>query len=279
MIKIDSSIEPDFLSSDTVINALNRIRDRVNADQFPAIEKTDELWRNEKVTDKLYDSHHGKCCYCERKRDRKRDMDVEHYRPKGEVEDDEGHTGYWWLVYKWNNLLWSCKTCNQKCKGTIFTLLPDTTRAYYEISDLNLERPCLINPKLEDPSQFLSFHVDRSGGRCFVKAVPRAGTENDMETRASETIRIVGLNRKEHGYDLVQERGDAFLGTTFQMIVFNILRADDAKDKASENRQNYIDSINALREDLKKFIQSGRVFSGVYRDYLRRYNIEYESLL
>jgi hypothetical protein len=206
-------------------------------------------------------------------------MDVEHYRPKGEVDNDEGHTGYWWLVYKWNNLLWSCKTCNQKYKGTIFTLLSGATRAYYEASDLNLERPCLINPKLEDPSQFLSFHVDRSGGRFFVTAVARAGIEEDKEIRARETIKIVGLNRKEHGYDLVQERGDALLGTDFEMIVFNILIADDAKDKIQESRQFYIDSINGLREKLKIFIRSNRVFSGVYRDYLRRHNIEYESLL
>ncbi len=279
MIKIDSSIEPDFLSSNTVKNALDRTRDRVNAGQSPAIEKSDELWRDNRVTDELYDSHHGKCCYCERQRDRKRDMDVEHYRPKGEVKDDEGHTGYWWLVFKWDNLLWSCKTCNQKYKDTIFTLHPDGTRADDETRDLNLERPDLINPKLEDPSQFLSFHVDYSGGRYFVKAVAREGIENDNERRANETIRIVGLNRKEHGYDLVQERGDAFLGTDFRNIVFNIYIADDAKDKAPENRQNYIDSINALREKLKKFIQSDRVSSGVYRDYLRRHDIEYESLL
>jgi uncharacterized protein (TIGR02646 family) len=279
MIKIDYSTEPDLLSSDTVINALGRIRDRVNADQSPAIEKNDELWRDASVTDKLHDSHHGKCCYCERIRDRKREMDVEHYRPKGKVKDVDGHKGYWWLVFKWDNLLWSCKTCNQKYKDIIFTLLPNTTRAHDETSDLNLERPCLINPKIEDPSQFLSFHIDRSGGRCFVTVVPRAGIENAKETRATETIIIVGLNRKEHGYDLVQERGNEFSRTDFEMIVFGILRADDAKDKVPENRQIYIDTINSLREKLKNFIQSDRVFSGVYRDYLRRHNIEYESLL
>jgi uncharacterized protein (TIGR02646 family) len=278
MIKIDSSIEPDFLNSVTVIDALDRIRVRVNAGQSPAIKKNDELWRDEEVTGKLYSSHHGKCCYCERKRDRKREMDVEHHRPKAEVKD-ETHAGYWWLVFKWNNLLWSCKTCNQKYKGTIFTLLPGSTRAYSETSNLDIERPYLINPKLEDPSQFLSFHIDRSGGRCYVTAVPRAGIEIDKKKRAKETIRIVGLNRDEPGFDLIEERGDAFSGTDFEMIVFSLLKANDAKDKMPENRQVYIDSINGLREELKKFIQSDRVFSGVYRDYLRRYNIEYESLL
>lgn len=275
MIKIDSSSEPDFLSSDRVINALGRIRDR----ESHTIEKAEELWQDDNVTDVLYDSHHGKCCYCERKLDRKRFMDVEHYRPKGKVEDVDGHAGYWWLAYKWDNLLWSCKTCNQKYKGIIFTLLPGTPRANHEDSDLNLEGPCLINPKLENPSHFLSFHVDRYGNRFFIMAVSRAGIENEMEIRASETIRIVGLNRKIYGYDLIQERGDDFSRTDFEMIVLSIVCAEDAKDKIPENRQSYIDSINSLREKLKKFIKSDRVFSGVYRDYLRRHNIEYESLL
>lgn len=275
MIKIDSSIEPDFLSSDAVINALGRIRDRTSHE----IKKADELWRNKKVTDKLFVSHHGKCCYCERKRDRKREMDVDHYRPKGKVENGTANDGYWWLAYKWNNLLWSCKTCNQKYKDMIFTLLPSGTRAYHEASDLDLEKPHLINPKLEDPSQFLTFHIDRSGGLFFVKAVAHADIDNDEEIRANETIKIVGLNRKDDGDDLVKERGEEFSRTDFEMIVMHILTAEDAKDKHPESRQSYIDSINALRGRLNRFIRSERVFSGVYRDYLRRHNIEYESLL
>ena len=117
MIQIDASNAPDFLSSIKVTNALDRIRVRINANQSPAIEKKDELWLKDQVADALYDSHNGKCCYCERKRDRKREMDVEHYRPKGKVNGVDGHTGYWWLAFNWNNLLWSCKTCNQKFKG------------------------------------------------------------------------------------------------------------------------------------------------------------------
>lgn len=273
MIKIDSSTEPDYLSSETVINALGRIRDR----ESHAIEKTEELWRNDNVTDELFTSHKRKCCYCERIRDRKREMDVEHYRPKGKV-DGESHPGYWWLVFNWNNLLWSCKTCNQKYKDTIFTLLPSGTRACNEESDLSLEKPHLINPKLEDPSQFLSFHVDRYGGRSFITAVPRAGIENDKKIRAKETIGIVGLNRDEPGNDLVEERGAEF-SAYFENIVNSILAADNAKNVVPASRQYYIDSINDLRVQLKKFVKSNRVFSGVYRDYLRCHNIEYENLL
>lgn len=279
MIKIDPSIEPDYLSSDAVRNALNRIRARVNANQFPAIEKADELWRNGKVTDELYDSHHGKCCYCERKRDRKREMDVEHYRPKGKLENDEDHNGYWWLVFKWNNLLWSCKTCNQEYKRVIFTLLPGSTRAYEEANNLNLEKPHLINPKLEDPSQFLSFHIDRNGGRHFIRVVPRGGIDIDDVNRANESIRIVRLNRQEPGYNLIEERGETYSGSSFELIALNIMRAKQAGDMFPENRQIYVDAIDAYREQLRKFIRSDRVFSGVYRDYLRRHDIEYASLL
>ncbi len=279
MIQIDSSIEPEYLRSATITDAIDRIEVRVKANQKPYILKTEDYWRNEKVTDKLHETHIGKCCYCERRRDRKRDMDVDHYRPKGEVAGDTVHTGYWWRAYKWNNLLWSCHTCNQKYKGTKFTLLPGGTRAYDKMDDLILEKPNLINPKLEDPSKLLSFQVDRSGGRCFITILPRAGINNSKQIRANETIRIVGLNRHEHGYNLVEERGEKFYGTDFEWIVLHIIQSNDAKDKNPEKRQDYIESINALREQLKKFIRPNREFSGVFRDYLRCRDIEYESLL
>ncbi|MCH7732441.1 MAG: hypothetical protein IIB44_08005 [Candidatus Marinimicrobia bacterium] len=154
-----------------------------------------------------------------------------------------------------------------------------SNRVYLETTDLNLEKPHLINPKIEDPLQLISFHVDRSGSQCYITAVPRAGIENDEKIRALETIDIVGLNREEPGYNLVTERGNEFSITDFENIVYNILAADNAKDLIPAKRRDYIDSINALRGKLKKFVKPNRVFSGVYRDFLRRKNIEYESLL
>lgn len=275
MIEIDFHTEPPFLSSATVVNTLDKIRRRPSH----SIEKKEELWRNEKVTDKLHFSHHGKCCYCERRRDRKSEMDVEHYRPKGAVKDEVGHEGYWWLAYEWNNALWSCKTCNQRYKGTIFTLLPNATRAFGEADDLNKENPCLINPKHEDPSQYLTFHIEHSGGRCYITALPRAGIGKDEKKRASETVRIAGLNRDMPGYNLIEERGSEFSSSTFQIIVYDIIRYEDMKNRDPEKRQHFIDAINELRKRLKRFICSDRIFAGVYRDYLRQNNIEYASLL
>ncbi len=279
MIKVENSAEPAFLSSATVTNALDGIRSRVNAKVSPAIEKADEvIWRNKKVTDELFDSHHEKCCYCERKRDRSSEMDVEHYRPKGGVHGED-HKGYWWLVYTWNNLLWSCIACNRRYKGTHFTLLPGSERAHDEESDLDLELPYLINPKLESPEHFISFHIDRGGGRYFISAMPRGDIGSDEKKRAEETIGIVGLNRAEPGYNLIEERGDEFSGTEFENIALTIVYFDDQKDRNPRFRQECIDSIETLREQLIEYIRPDRIFAGVYRDFLRRHGIEYESLL
>ncbi len=56
----------------------------------------------------------NKCAYCEFHLDGA-PFDVEHYRPKGEVVEEDGAIsgGYWWLASKWSNLLPSCQDCNR----------------------------------------------------------------------------------------------------------------------------------------------------------------------
>jgi len=279
MIRIRNNDKPIFLDSATIEECRGRVRARAGAGESPAIMKADEKWRDDRITDVLYEGHFAKCCYCERKRDRKREMDVEHYRPKGEVEEDVEHSGYWWQAYEWDNLLWSCKTCNQKYKYMKFPLLPEGIRAAEEGDDLSLERPCLINPKLENPFDFISFNIQKVGGRCFVSATPLAGISLDDKKRALDTIFIVGLNREEKGYNLVQERGDEFSGSFFETIVVSILSAEHAKLSVPANRDDYESTINELREQLKRFIHPSRVFSGIFRDSLRHKEIPFDDLL
>lgn len=127
------------------------------------------LWSDRKVKNFLYESQHGKCCYCERKRDEKRDSDVEHFRPKTEVEGAEDHPGYWWLAYSWENLLIACKTCNEEYKKSKFPLKPGSKRACEENSALDEEKPILINPLEEDPEMFIDY--DTENPRFMGKAV------------------------------------------------------------------------------------------------------------
>ena len=64
---------------------------------------------------------HGKCAYCESPYASIHPMDVEHWRPKGEVTRREDtfiikvmKPGYYWLAAEWTNLLPSCIDCNRQ---------------------------------------------------------------------------------------------------------------------------------------------------------------------
>ncbi len=68
--------------------------------------------------DKLF---HGKCAYCESVYAGTQPMDVEHWRPKGEIARIESgkrikvrKPGYYWLAAEWTNLLPSCIDCNRQ---------------------------------------------------------------------------------------------------------------------------------------------------------------------
>ncbi|MEZ5007772.1 MAG: hypothetical protein R2753_06420 [Chitinophagales bacterium] len=64
-----------------------------------------DIWKKE-----LVNSQGKKCCYCEKPIDK---GDLEHYRPKKGWKQNNGAAmtkpGYYWLAYRWRNLLLSCK--------------------------------------------------------------------------------------------------------------------------------------------------------------------------
>jgi hypothetical protein len=60
---------------------------------------------------------HNKCAYCESNYAAVITGDVEHYRPKGRIKASDKKAiwpGYYWLALTWENLLTSCKICNEK---------------------------------------------------------------------------------------------------------------------------------------------------------------------
>ena len=80
---------------------------------------TFRAYKHDEVKALLHDLFHGKCAYCETYYAQNQPMDVEHFRPKGAVAEDEDHPGYWWLAMKWDNLLPSCTDCNRKRKQVV----------------------------------------------------------------------------------------------------------------------------------------------------------------
>ena len=131
---------------------------------------------------------HGKCAYCETYYASQGPVDIEHYRPKGGVEDDPKHWGYWWTAADWNNLLPSCIDCNRRRSQVLPTpataSLVDLRAAGKPIwqtgkenafpvagtralapaeppgEEDRTEKPYLLNPCNGDPTEHLDFLVD-----------------------------------------------------------------------------------------------------------------------
>ncbi|MBO6254231.1 MAG: hypothetical protein J6O49_11345 [Bacteroidaceae bacterium] len=146
------------------------------------------IYAHKDVQNALNQLQGGICCYCETRYDATCFGDVEHFRPKGGYQQDkEDKTlhkpGYYWLAYKWDNLLYACEWCNRIYKHNYFPLKDPSKRFNPDTLDISEEEPLLINPFEEQhPEQHL----------CFVGTNIRAKTE-----KGKASITYYGLDRKE----------------------------------------------------------------------------------
>lgn len=168
---------------------------------------------------------HGKCAYCETFYASAQPMDVEHYRPKGGVDEDKSHPGYWWLAMDWDNLLPSCIDCNRKrgqktatgaVNGKIITdrlknsgkkdsfpISPKGTRATKEKDILADEKALLLNPCTDDPRQHLKYYFGATNSIALMQAAtidPETSPDfvepgKDFSLKGARSIQIYGLNR------------------------------------------------------------------------------------
>ena len=155
------------------------------------------VYADETVKQALEQLFVRKCCYCESRIGVVADWDVEHFRPKGRVNERPDHPGYYWLTYDWENLLPSCSYCNQarKDRATLaepegpstgkldqFPLLDENFRCMDHLGAISQEQPFLINPTVDDPELHLTFAPD--------------GSVIGLSERGQRTIDICHLNRK-----------------------------------------------------------------------------------
>ena len=209
-------------------------------------------YKDEEVKLRLEAMFHGKCAYCETRYAQAAPMDVEHYRPKGRVAEDEAHSGYWWLAMAWDNLLSSCIDCNRQRSQVLvtadtslealsFNARPGTTlagkkdsfplaeggvRAQAEADAVDAERALLINPCRDRPQEHLAFSFEE--GLPLGLAIPVGNDEQRL--RGAVSIQVYGLNRLQ----LVQDRTRvlrnlAFLGELVVDLSQSIEELDSTK--------------------------------------------------
>lgn len=161
-----------------------------------------------------------KCAYCEVQIDNSQPGDVEHFRPKGRVVDENfkpirvdhpafgniDHPGYFWLAYTWTNLFPSCADCNRYRKhGGIDQVSGAGKADRFPVEnvhtcvpgDEHLETPLLVNPSEMNPAEHLDFRPD--------------GTIVAKTAAGYKTLEVLGLNLRE---GLVVSRRRAFSDAT-----------------------------------------------------------------
>lgn len=201
------------------------------------------IYGDESVKESLRHAQHGKCCFCERKEEI---GDVEHYRPKSGYRQQRGgkrsQTGYYWLAYDWDNLLFCCPKCNRRYKENLFPLLDPSKRAVSHHDDIRNEEPLFIHPADENPEEFIEY-----------KGIhPRAINGN---IRGMTTIRETGIDRP-----FLDERRFA-LYTILKQIYFLLqsslesekrLQLQQLLDEAAEESAEFASMIRcAIRDEFR----------------------------
>jgi hypothetical protein len=190
-----------------------------SAEDFKAYSFT--AYRDRTVGEALALLFRNKCAYCERDIRGGGESEIEHFRPKGGVED-EVHPGYWWLAHSWLNMLPSCPGCNQRRFVNILdnAVTPEEferlcnapkmqshgkqnyfpiagVRAMHRKDDLEAEDPLLIDPTVRDPARHLSW--DHGGAQVIVRARIVGGLPDPY---GQASIKGYALNR----VDLIKQR-------------------------------------------------------------------------
>ena len=209
-----------------------------------------------------------KCAYCENEFRLSQAGDVEHFRPKGRVTDENDqvifigtdqarrpHPGYFWLAYDWTNLLPSCWKCNRPARTTDGRLVGKSTRfpVFGRHADpVNfsvMDTPLLINPFEDDPSDHLD--MDLKTGILFKKTV-----------RGAMSIKLLDLNReglpeaRRRVYDYVLMRAGIFHAA--------LLRGDEDEIARSET------DLLSYKTGRAEYSMAGRKALHVYEQAVSR---------
>ena len=218
--------------------------DRQPDDYRPGAETFDldrGIYGHPSVRSTLFQAQHNKCCYCESKFGATSYGAVEHFRPKGSVQQGQGqnreYPGYYWLAYSWSNLLVSCERCNSSHKRSLFPLANPRLRARCHHDDVDTEEPLFVDPAQEDPRRHIRF---------------RGPAVEPLTERERETIQGLGLRRS--GLEEARRKRVDIL-KAFGLIL----------ELGSERERG---KVETARQRLEAAVRSEAEYSAMARDFL-----------
>lgn len=243
----------------------------------------------------LHQLFHGKCAYCESRISGTQPTDIEHYRPKGGVQENEDHPGYWWLAMDWRNLLPSCIDCNRRRgqvtarPGMSLTELeaelarmgnvePGGKHDAFPTLDGNwvdaeldpdlVEQPALIDPTRTDPSLHLIWPASD-----VPVVIPAADSHGHECPRATASILIYALNR----LGLVQNRAEVLQALEAQIQTIRDL-VETAVEQPSVARASTIEKAKEAVSRLQRFAEPTKAYSAMASAYIKAFESELEDV-
>ncbi|QKY12083.1 AAA family ATPase [Janthinobacterium lividum] len=249
MIKVSRAAPP------TPTNLLKRARDaredffRENAHRLAQVRvpKPDSIALRYLVKP-LRKNFEGKCGFCEQRAD---DGMLTHFRPPSVHDIGESitssHLHYSWLVYDWDNVIYSCSVCAM-AKSSLFPVNGERAAVSASVKNCRSDEDAhLLDPTYDDPTEHLRFD---SNGNCL-----------SLTERGGRTISILNLNRTE----LIKSRRD--LISAMWAIFKEGIRL------IKEDKPNL-----AVVSALLGFTSNEAEFAGVARSALTTWMREYSSL-
>lgn len=234
--------------SNVIDTARKRVNKMVADGKEPTFPTTyaSGVWGKTKYKKRLTKAQHHKCAYCEAKALPGVTGDIEHYAPKGAVQeiavagkevDDlsnvEGRScpeittrGYWWLAYEWSNYVWACPRCNQAWKKALFPVA-ESPRQLPPQKNVQ-ETPLLLHPfGNEDPVDHLRFNA--LGEICGISDEGMATIEVCGLWR--ESLRDARSEKAALVYDYLQEYAEAIAGGEDTTKILRRIVKAGAEDK------------------------------------------------
>lgn len=229
MIKIQKSNAPQVLLDNQnawTEHLLNAIKTYDGYSNIPDAEKKSLLahYKHKDIQKLLFESSHYKCAFCECKPGESSNIEVEHFEPKSIYPE---------LAFEWDNLLPSCRKCNEAKL------------------DFDTRVSPIINPAAEDPEALLTYF--------FLRIIPLQGS--GKEIKAQNTIDVCNLNC-ERLYDA----RSALMKTMMEYI-------DDLKSKfewideadTEQKRQYRITKLSNSIDIIDSMIKEDKAYSGFWK--------------
>jgi len=239
------------------------------------------VYGHSQVKESLIKMGKGKCAYCESDILATYVGDIEHFRPKGEIEElkatGNSKPGYYWLAADWDNLLFSCRNCNQKSKQTTafveeaksmgkmnqFPLFDESKRVRSHEDDLEEEEKVrlLLNPCKENPEDYFKYDIE--------SGVIQPKKRNEfLKQRAVSSIKVFALQRVP--LVIEREKKAILISAQMQRVEEAFINYNDFVDDP-QRAERFAKVLQREMETLQSFLDPTQEYLGLARQMIGKF--------